>query len=313
MRALVTGAGGFLGAALVRLLLRRGVETAALLRPGREAERLSPLPESLRILRGNCFRPEDCAEEIRRFAPDTVFHLAWSRVHGPSRNRPDLLGENLRGTLDLFRVLESAGCRNWIGCGSQAENPIIRGEDPARWTPYGLEKRTTGLLLRGLARWTGSRLVWLRLFAAYGPGDDPTCFIPGLIRHLADSGESPPLTAGTQRWDYLYGDDAAEALAVCGAQTDLEGDFELGSGEAVPIRTIAEKIRDLLAPGATLRFGERPTPPEHPEILRADPRPLRERTGWTPRVSLDEGLRRTVAGFLASRGGALPTEGGAGA
>jgi UDP-glucose 4-epimerase len=137
------------------------------------------------------------------------------------------------------------------------------------------------------------RFVWLRLFSAYGPGDDPGWMIPYVILTLL-RGERPALTAGEQRWDYLFVEDAAEAICRVSIRPDAQGVFNLGSGEAHTVRSIVELVRDLIDPDLPLGFGEVPYRPDQIMHLQAEILRLGEATGWSPQVGLDEGLRRTV-------------------
>jgi UDP-glucose 4-epimerase len=108
------------------------------------------------------------------------------------------------------------------------------------------------------------------------------------------AGARPRLTRGEQRWDYLYVEDAARAIYEAAVKSEAQGVFNLGSGEAVSLRHILELVRDLVDPSLPLGFGEIPYRPDQSMRLETSIDRLRAATGWKPRVSLDEGLRRTV-------------------
>jgi nucleoside-diphosphate-sugar epimerase len=99
---------------------------------------------------------------------------------------------------------------------------------------------------------------------------------------------------GTQRWDYLFIDDAAEAVIACAQEAEATGIFNLASGSAVPVREIVEQLRDLIAPGMELVFGEIPFGPDQIMHLEGSAQKLRQATGWLPKIPLSEGLARTV-------------------
>ena len=115
------------------------------------------------------------------------------------------------------------------------------------------------------------------------------------------AGERPALTAGAQRWDYLYVGDAAGAVAEAATNERATGDYNLGSGTAPTLRSIVERIRDLIDPALPLGFGEVPYRPDQVMHLQADVGRLRADLGWSPRVGLDEGLRRTVEWYREHR------------
>ncbi|QDV35472.1 NAD-dependent epimerase/dehydratase family protein [Tautonia plasticadhaerens] len=298
MRALVTGATGFVGSHLVEHLLDRGHAVAVVRRPGGDPRLLRPLLHRVVAIDGDLGGIAASRDAIDAFRPDTTFHLAWSGVAGPGRDDASQVEGNVSGTLELLRVAATAGCGTFVGLGSQAEFGPRTGAigedapaDPTTW--YGIAKACTHLMARRLADDLGVRFAWIRLFSAYGPGDHGGALIPTLIRSLLDGGR-PSLTAGEQRWDFLYITDAAEALRLVAESPDGAGPFNLGSGRVHRIADVAAAVRDLIDPSLPLGLGERPYGPRPIMHLQADVGRLREAAGWEPRTSLDEGLRRTI-------------------
>ena len=303
MRCLVTGASGHLGSYLTRLLLNRGHEVVGFVRPQSDLWRLTGVLPQIRLIRCDLSDVDRAAGEITSAAPQVVFHLAWHGVASEYRNDPNQIHCNLTGSLRLLELAQKAGCQCWVGMGSQAEYGRFEGvlhEDlPTRpVTIYGVTKLCVGLLSRQLCESAGTRYVWLRLLATYGPKDDVHHLIPSTTLKLL-AGEKPSLTAGEQRWDYLYVEDAAEALYEVAMNSRAQGVFNLASGEARRIREIVESIRDLIDPTLPLGFGELPN--DSGQQLQADISRLRQATGWSPRMTLEEGLRRTVAGYRGQR------------
>ena len=120
--------------------------------------------------------------------------------------------------------------------------------------------------------------------------------LPSVILALL-RGEKPALTLGEQRWDYLYVEDAVDAIWRAATTSSAQGVFNLGSGEAHTIKSIVERVRDLIDHNLPLGFGEVPYRPDQIMHLQADISRLKQVAGWSPQVSLDEGLRRTVDWF----------------
>jgi nucleoside-diphosphate-sugar epimerase len=94
--------------------------------------------------------------------------------------------------------------------------------------------------------------------------------------------------------------DAAEAVLMTALATDAQGIFNLGSGQARPLREIVETLRDLVKPGAPLGFGEIPYRPDQVMRLEADISRLQNSTGWRPRTALADGLKKTVAYYQSA-------------
>jgi nucleoside-diphosphate-sugar epimerase len=231
-------------------------------------------------------------------APEVVFHLAWYGVTSEYRNDPNQINYNLIGSLRLLQAAQQSGCNCWVGMGSQAEYgpyDVALREDLPTWprTAYGVTKLCVGLLSRQLCEMAGVRYIWIRLLASYGPKDDVRHLIPTVIMKLL-AGEKPALTLGKQRWDYLYVEDAAEAIYQVALNPQAQGVFNLGSGEAYTIRSIVERTRDIIDPRLKLGFGEVPYRPDQIMHLQADISKLQSATGWKPKIGIDDGLRRTV-------------------
>ncbi|MGA2670019.1 MAG: NAD-dependent epimerase/dehydratase family protein [Dehalococcoidia bacterium] len=299
MRCLVTGATGHIGSHLVRYLLEQSVEVAALVRPTTSnLWRIEDILYRLHIIKGDIANIDHSSVAIQEFAPEIVIHLGWHGVSSGYRNDPAQITQNLYGSLKLLELARESGCQKWIGLGSQAEygpsNRVLTEDLPTRpVTTYGVAKLCLGLLSQKLCETYGIGFTWLRLTGAYGPMDDQEHMIPELILRLL-RGEKPSLTLGEQRWDYLYVGDVARAIWGAASHPAAQGIFNLGSGEAHTVKSIVERIRDLIDSSLPIGFGEVPYRPDQIMHLQADVSRLKQATGWAPQVSLDEGLRRTV-------------------
>jgi len=297
MRALVTGATGFVGSHLVRLLRERDVHVAIVRRPASDLWRLGELSADVEHLVGDLRAVATLLPGIEAFAPDVVFHLGWGGVANVHRNDPAQF-ENPACALDLLGGAARAGVRTWIGLGSQAEYGSIEGrigeDHPTRPTTlYGIAKLATGLATLAHGTTLGLRVAWLRLFSTYGPMDGPGWLIPSVARELL-AGRTPPLTLGTQRWDYLYVRDVAEALYAAASAPQVAGCYNLGSGEARTVRSIVEAVRARIPDAPPLAFGAVPFRADQVMHLEADTTRLRRDTGWAPIVAFDDGVSQTV-------------------
>ena len=298
MRCLVTGASGHLGSFLTELLVRRGAEVFVLVRPESDLWRLADVADRITVIRADLSEIASVSDSIAQANATVVFHLAWQGVTSAFKDDPSQITHNVIRSLHLFDIARLAGCRVWVGVGSQAEygpsNDVLTEETPVRpTTAYGISKLSVGLLTRKLCELSGIRYVWLRLLATYGPKDDERHLIPSVIHKLLD-GERPELTRGEQEWDYLYVEDAAEAIYQTAVNGDGEGVFNLASGETHSVNRILELVRDLVDPSLPLGFGELPYPPDQQMRLVANIHRLTSKTGWRPQTTLEEGLKRTV-------------------
>jgi nucleoside-diphosphate-sugar epimerase len=296
MKILITGAGGFLGAATARAALAAGDEVVCLAR-GAPPPRLQELRGKVKPLRIDMADEAAVRTALAAERPDAVVHSAWAGLTAGARAGRDQIDGNLLATCRLAAAAADAGVAKFVGIGSQAEygrleRRVVESDLPQPNSMYGAAKLAAFHLAGETARAAGMRFAWLRLFAAYGPGDNPDWLIPSLIRRML-AGERPQTTLGTQKWDYLYIDDAAEGV-LAAVHGDAAGAFNLSSDDPVPVRTVVETIRDLAAPGLELAFGEIPFGPNQIMLMHGANGRLREATGWQPRTALRDGLARTV-------------------
>lgn len=300
MRCLVTGATGHIGSHLVRYLLGRDADIAALVRSESKLWRIEDILPHLQVITADLSSMEKAGTAIREFKPEVVFHLAWHGVHKDLRNDPSQLNQNLCGSIELLRLAYESGCRRWIGLGSQSEygahDQILTEDLPTRPTDYyGRAKLYVCLLAQRLCENWKIDFVWLRLTASYGPMDGSNHLIPSIILSLM-RGNSAPLTSGEQQWDYLYVEDVIKAVWKVAITPDAQGIFNLGSGNAYSIRSIVEHVRNMINPHLPLGFGEVHYAADQIMHLQADISRLRT-IGWSPEIDLNEGLRRTVDWF----------------
>lgn len=310
MRCLVTGASGFIGNTLIPKLLERGHQVVILVRPSSDLSQLKPFLSQLEILyedllhlsspifsNGSYTDPRAVLKNAL-VSVDAIFHLAWFGVTAEFRNDPAQIRKNLVVTMELWELARTVECKVWIGMGSQAEygivDHVLREDTPTfPITAYGVAKLAAGLATAKMSELCGMRHVWLRLLSAYGPGDDKRHMIPSVIDAFL-SGRRPALTLGEQVWDYIYVDDVAEALCAV-LETEISGVYNLSSGTSSTLRSVVEKIRDLIDPSLSIGFGDVPYRPDQVMFLEGDISRIRTATGWQPRTSLAEGLAQTLS------------------
>lgn len=296
-KAVVTGPTGAIGTALCLELAQNGIAVYAVCRPG--SHRASALPKHENILRVEC----DVAELSRlpEWIPngaDVFYHFAWAHTIGPGRNDMPAQVDNIRYTIDAVHAAKVLGCQVFIGAGSQAEygraEGVLRPETPCfPENGYGMAKLCAGQMSRVECQKLGMDHVWARILSVYGPGDGPKTMISSVIDQLL-RGEKPALTAGVQKWDYLFSADAARAFRLI-AQHGVSGSiYPLGSGEARELKEYICIMRDQIDPNLPLGFGEIAYGPLQVMHLQADISSLRTDTGFIPEVKFETGIKYTI-------------------
>lgn len=302
MKLLVTGASGFVGAKVAELALTAGHEVAALVRPNGPSRRLAPLAGRYLPLAVDLRERRSLFAAVASFRPEAIIHIAWAGVANSARNDSSQFSENIDAACALVEAGAAAGCKAFIGTGSQGEygagSTMREDALPQPTTMYGAAKVAALYLTRQLVQQAGMRHAWLRLFSTYGPDDNPGWLIPSLISQMLD-GQRPQTTLGTQKWDWLHVDDVARGLIAAAVTPTAEGIFNLGSGAPVQVRRAVELIRDAAAPGMELVFGEIPFRSDQVMHMEADISRLKAATGWEPQVPFESGIADTVNWYRA--------------
>jgi nucleoside-diphosphate-sugar epimerase len=158
---------------------------------------------------------------------------------------------------------------------------------------YGASKAAVAALLRG----TTLSWAWGRVFHLYGPNEHPKKVVASVIRSLL-AGREERCTSGEQQRDFLHVHDVAAAFvaALCGK---LEGPFDIGAGEALPLRRILESAALAAGRPELLWLGGIPHREGEPTRVVAEGSRPRGELGWRPRCSLEEGLADAAAWWRA--------------
>ena len=287
-RVLVTGAGGFLGRHLCRRLRAAGAEIHAVSRgiAARHGDAHRWWPAHLE-------EEPDARELMRAVEPDVVFHLG-----GLTHAAPDVglvlptFRSLLASTVHMLTAVAEQGCRRLILVGS-VEEPPITGQDLVPSSPYGAAKWGSGVYARMFYRLYATPVVIARLALTYGPGQAERKVIPATILSLL-RGTPPAVSSGARSWDLVYVDDAIDALLRIAERPGLEGaTVDVGSGEAVPLRSVIARLAQMIDPTIAPAFGALPDRPLGAEYV-VDSAVTEARIGWKATTPLDIGLQRTI-------------------
>lgn len=300
MKAIVTGATGFIGTALCEELLRVGYEVAAVIRPESEKK------EKLDLAAAAAGRLSIVELPLERLAElpghvgnaDTFFHLAWNGPSGRAREDFETQYSNIRYTAMAIRAAKKCGCRKFVGAGSQAEYGVVQGtaeEDrtlPNPFMMYGAAKLSAYQMGRLVAGQEDLSFVWPRIYSVYGVGENPGTLV-NYVMDALKKGEIPELSPCENTWNFLYVTDCARALRMLAECEDARGVFHVASKDTRPLKEYVTELRDLIAPGAELRFGAKQADPRRTFRLQPDTAKL-EGIGFRAEVSFAEGIRRKM-------------------
>jgi GDP-4-dehydro-6-deoxy-D-mannose reductase len=299
MRALVTGASGFVGPYLVEHLRAQGDEVTAIDRHGEHPVDVTD--------------PNGLDDVMRLSAPEAVYHLAALSHVGESWDvAAEAFRVNAEGTLHVLGAARRAGVRRVLVVGSAEEYGYARDADmplseetalrPV--SPYGAAKVAAGYLALQAYLGAGLETIRARPFNHTGAGQSPRFLIPALARRVADAerngaaevrvGSLEPVRDITDVRDVVR---AYRLLVERGVPGEV---YNICSGRGVAVGEIARKLLGLASTPLQLTVD--------PELVRSvdvprlvgDPSKLREATGWRPEIELEQTLHDVLDGARAA-------------
>ena len=298
--AIITGATGAIGTALLQELISQNVEVLVLCR--KNSDRNSRIPEHPLIKK--CFCDLDGLEKLENTSGhsyDVFYHFAWSGTIGEARNDMYLQTRNVKHAIDAVEVAKRFGCHTFVGAGSQAEygrvEGMLRPDTPTfPEMGYGIAKLCGGLMTREHAHELGLKHIWVRILSVYGPNDGAKTMIMTVLNDIQHR-QVPKCTKGEQKWDYLYSKDAARAFYLLGDKGKDGKTYVLGSGNVNPLSDYINIVCELASEDIKANLGAIPYSPKQVMYLGADISELQKDTGFSPRYTFEEGMRETIHWF----------------
>jgi CDP-glucose 4,6-dehydratase len=309
-RALVTGGRGFVGAWLCKALIDRGVEVTSFDRRGRREK-----PSTLAMLGiseqvdeqvGDLVDGETLGHLLAERAIDSVFHLGAETIVGTVQADPvGGLDTNVRGTWTLLQAATEAGVERFVfassdkAYGAHARLPYEEGFALQPTAPYEASKAAADLIARCYWPSYGLPVAVTRFANIYGGGDlNFSRLVPEAVCAALD-GRAPVLRSdGSPVRDLLYVEDATAAYLAIADHLDrdeVRGEaFNAGGERPHSVLEIVATITRLAGTGVEPEIRGTGNPGGEIDRQYVDASKLRELCGWTPRVSLEEGVGRTL-------------------
>ena len=326
MKILVTGGAGFIGSAVVRLAIARGHQVVNLdaLTYAACLDNVADVADSPDY----AFEHADIRDRAaldRIFAahqPDTVMHLAAESHVDRSIDGPgDFIETNITGT---YNMLEAARAY-WVGqgrpegfrfhhistdevFGSLPADPAVQFTEDTPYdprSPYSASKASSDHLVRAWHETYGLPVVLTNCSNNYGPYHFPEKLVPVIILNALAGKPLPIYGDGSNIRDWLYVEDHADALLLVVDKGKLGRSYNIGGeNERTNLQLVQTlcSILDDLRPKAAGSYADQITfvtdRPGHDARYAIDPTRIRTELGWRPSVTVEEGLRRTVAWYL---------------
>lgn len=286
----MTGGTGFIGSHLVRHLQAAGWSVHLLVRPGtaREIQAISGVQ-----LHPYAGETEEVIRAVARSEPDVVFHLAsfFLAQHTPQQIAPLIQSNVLLGT-QLLEAMSAAGVRSFVNTGTSWQYFHNQSFRPVNL--YASTKQAFEDILAYYADAVGIRAITLSLFDSYGPAD-PRKKLLRLLMDCLQNGHPLQMSPGDQVIDLVHVDDLCAAFLHAGDLVTNPGapavsSYAISGGERMTLRQLVAVVEQEASTPMNVEFGVRPHRPR--EVMQPwDGPPM---PGWTPQISLREGLRQLL-------------------
>jgi nucleoside-diphosphate-sugar epimerase len=291
-KVLITGATGFIGANCIAPLRRIGYRVVATYRNTRPEEH-----DGVEWINADLLEVGTPQALVRDTRPDCLLHLAWYVEPGAAIESPINL-QWMESSLALLREFRDAGGKRCVFAGTCYEYDWRYGYCSESLTPvvpntlYGSVKAGLACTVLAYARAVGLSAAWGRLFFLYGRHENPRRLVPAVILALL-RGESAKTSHGLQIRDYMSATDAAEAFVAL-LSSNVQGAFNIATGQGVPIRHIVERIGDIIGRRDLLQVGAIPARANDVPLVVGSADKSTAEFGWKSRIPLDDGLEDTI-------------------
>lgn len=296
-KAIVTGATGFIGRWLVKELVENNVEVFAIVR--------NVVSDSDEVLMNNLVHQVKINEVDLHLDDmdnaDAFFHLAWGGVSSELKNDWDIQMNNIDLSVKMLDLAKRLNVDKFIATGTVAEYSFCEDvmDVYAKQTPndmYGAAKTATHYLLEVRARLIGMPFIWAVIPSTFGEGRRDKNIITYTITSLLND-EKPKFGYLTQMWDFLYVSEVVRALRLIGEKGKADKIYGIGSGVYKPLKEYIEIIRDEINPDLELGIGDIPSYSDKVFSSCVSISELSKDTGFLPKVSFEDGIKRTIRYF----------------
>ncbi len=300
MKALVTGATGFVGSNLARRLLRDGHEVHLFVRAQTNQWRLDEIRHDLRIHTVSLDDVDIVEAAVASIKPDWIFHLAAHGAYSTQTELHRMMQVNIQGTVNLVEACLKTGFDTFVNTGSSSEYgwkdhapPESEYLEPNSY--YSFTKASATLFCQYAAKVHKVRIPTLRLYSVFGPYEEPSRLMPTLITH-AMQGKLPPLVDPDIARDYIFTEDVNDAyMAAVNKHTkDLGAIYNVGSGTQTSLREVVEVVRRVFNLSMEPQWGSMPNRAWDTSVWVSDNAKIRSVLGWQPEHSFEDGFTKMV-------------------
>lgn len=297
-KAIVTGANGFVGAAVCKELSEQGVEVIAIVRHPSAA--ISSIVENkgIRIVYSDLSDFGKLPDLISDRDVDVLYHFAWVGSAGHLRGDADVQLKNVKYTCDTVKACASMGCKRFVFASSimefEIEATMATEAIPGINTLYCSAKVAADYMARTIAGSLGLDYIRAVISNIYGPGELSPRLVNTSVRKMLN-GEHCAFSAGEQLYDFIYITDAAKAFVAIGGMGISNRTYYIGSQKPRPLKEFLCELRDCVDHDIEIGLGEIQFKGVSLTFKEFDINAVKNDTGFVPEISFVEGIKNTIA------------------
>jgi len=295
MKAIVTGASGFLGSALCKELSDEGYEIIAIVHNSKSnissIENIKGVNIFYNIFEDDYSR--NVLIENEKGKVDVFFHFAWAGTSGSLRGDYETQVNNIITSCKAVDFCKEIECGTFVFASSIMEDEIhnlMKTEiTPSINSLYSISKIASDYMVRTVAGLHNIKFISAKISNIYGPGETSARLINSTIRKLI-KGEHCSFSLGYQMYDFIYITDAAKAFVAISRKGINNRTYYIGSLEPKPLRDFLCSIRDIIAPKVEIGLGELPNSNGSIDYSQIDIFAVKKDTGFIPSIDFEQGI-----------------------
>jgi len=302
-KVLITGATGFIGANLVRRLLKEGFEVHISTRKTSDKWRIDDVLSDVVDHELDLSDAEAVKSLISRIKPDIIFNLAIYGGYPTQSDTQKIIDTNFIGAVNLIDACESIDYECFVQVGSSSEygRKKEKMSESLLLEPinaYGVSKAAASLYAQSIAKEKDKPIVIVRPFSPFGYFEQPTRLIPTLIKNCL-SNQDPELASPSSVRDFIFVDDLIDAfMLVIKNANNIKGEiFNIASGEQKSVEEVAKLVISLTNPDLNPKFGKALPRSYDSDIWVADISKAKNLLGWEPKTDMETGFKKTIEWF----------------
>jgi nucleoside-diphosphate-sugar epimerase len=298
-KVLITGANGFIGSHVVQRMVQEKALVSVMVRESSDLWRIEELIKDIDIHLVDLRDSSSVDTCIKQIKPDFIFHVGAYGVDSRQKDYYTATSTNIIGTMNLLNSVKDIGCKKFINVGTCMEygdkKEIIREDSYLEPDSiYGSTKASATIIAHQIAAENNISLVTLRPFGIFGEKEGSHKFFPYIILSILE-GKEVNLTPCEQYRDYCYIDNIMDGFVLAAKNEDIKNQiFNIASGEIFKLKHFVDIIYKEVGLKNQPNFGALPYRKNEVWKQQPDTTKIKTLLNWEPKVSLEEGIKRTI-------------------